>query len=143
MLIQIFQEDFDPWQILAKHQAQLPAGQYGGTAVFVGTMRNFNDDQSVSSMFLEHYPGMTEKHLEKIAQEAINRWDLVDALIVHRVGDITVNQSIVLIAAWSAHRKAAFEASRFMIEDLKYNAPFWKREKSDKGHRWVAKNTPP
>ena len=133
---------FDPWQEVVLQQKQLPSGQFGGTSVFVGTMREFNDDRSVQGMSLEHYSGMTEKHLEKICQEAIDRWQLVDAMIVHRVGDILPDDPIVLVAAWSAHRKEAFEASRFMIEDLKHSAPFWKKEKTTNGHHWVEKNTP-
>lgn len=132
----------DPWFELQKHQKNLPSGQFGGTNVFVGTMRDFNEGDSVAGMTLEHYPGMTEKHLEKICQEAIERWQLVDAMIIHRVGPLLPDDPIVLIVAWSAHRGAAFEASRFMIEDLKHKAPFWKKENTTDGSRWVESNTP-
>lgn len=142
MKVIVFTEQFDPWVELDQFQKQLPNGQYGGSTIFVGTMRDFNEDQNVQGMTLEHYPGMTEKHLEKICQQAIDQWQLVDALIIHRVGEILPNDSIVLVAAWSAHRKEAFEASRFMIEDLKNSAPFWKKENTTNGLRWVEKNTP-
>ena len=94
-------------------------------------------------MTLEHYPGMTEKHLAAILDEARGRYALIDALIVHRVGRILPTDPIVLTAAWSAHRKDAFEACRFLMEALKSRAPFWKKETlADGGERWVEKNTP-
>ncbi len=142
MKVSVISGVFDPWKEVELHQKQLPSGQFGGTSVFVGTMRDFNDDQSVKGMTLEHYAGMTGKHLEKICQEAIDRWQLVDAMIIHRVGDLLPDDPIVLVAAWSAHRKEAFEASRFMIEDLKHSAPFWKKENTTNGARWVETNTP-
>jgi molybdopterin synthase catalytic subunit len=103
-------------------------------------MRDFNEGDGVSGMLLEHYPGMTDSHLSKISQEAIDRWDILDTLILHRVGVIMPNDPIVLVAAWSAHRVEAFEAARFLIEELKSRAPFWKKEQLDNGERWVAKN---
>lgn len=142
MKVLVTYKEFDPWSEVAIYQEKLPRGQFGGTSVFVGSMRDFNDDRSVQGMTLEHYPEMTEKHLEKICQEAIERWQLVDAMIIHRVGDLLPDDPIVLVAAWSAHRKEAFEASRFMIEDLKHSAPFWKKEKSTNGTHWVETNTP-
>ena len=142
MKVIVINQPFDPWEEVARHQKKLPTGQFGGTSVFVGTMREFNDDSSVHGMTLEHYPGMTEKHLGNICQQAIENWQLVDAMIVHRVGDLLPDDPIVLVAAWSAHRKEAFEASRFMIEDLKHSAPFWKKEKTTNGSHWVEKNTP-
>ena len=105
-------------------------------------MRDFNDGDTVKGMSLEHYPGMTESYLGKIAQEALQRWALTDVLIVHRVGDLQPGDPIVLVAAWSEHRKAAFEASRYLMEDLKSRAPFWKKEQLEEGSRWVEHNTP-
>ena len=104
-------------------------------------MRDFNEGDEVRGMFLEHYPGMTERYLEKIAQQAGERWSLSDCLIVHRVGNLLPGDPIVLVAAWSAHRNAAFEASRWLMEELKSKAPFWKKEQLAEGSRWVAKNT--
>ena len=134
---------FDPWQETQAYQkANLEDGKYGATASFVGTMRDFNQGDDVTSMTLEHYPGMTENYLDKICDEAKTRWDLLDCLIIHRVGDIQPNDPIVLTVVWSAHRKAAFEACRYLMEELKSRAPFWKKEGLEDGHRWVEQNTP-
>jgi molybdopterin synthase catalytic subunit len=92
-------------------------------------------------MTLEHYPGMTEKELERIIGEAHERWQLLDELVIHRVGELLPNEPIVLVAVWSAHRKDAFEACRHIMEALKSRAPFWKKERLDQGVRWVDKNT--
>lgn len=133
---------FDPWQETQQYQqTHLPAGKYGATASFVGTMRDFNQGDDVTSMTLEHYPGMTESYLDKICDEAKQRWDLLDCLIIHRVGEILPNDPIVLTVVWSAHRKEAFEACRYLMEELKSRAPFWKKEGLEEGHRWVDKNT--
>ena len=144
MKIIIDSEPFDPWKVLEDHQkAQADlAGQYGATAVFVGTMRDFNEGDDVSEMFLEHYPGMTERHLENICLQATGEYQLLDSLVVHRVGTIKPNEPIVLVAVWAAHRKQAFEACREIMEDLKSKAPFWKKEQLNDGQdRWVEKNT--
>lgn len=134
---------FDPWALLADHQSGIAAGSYGATASFVGTMRDFNEGNDVHTMMLEHYPGMTEKHLDAIIANAHERWNLVDCLIVHRVGPIRPGEPIVLTAVWSAHRKESFEACRFLMEELKHRAPFWKKESLTSGdERWVEKNTP-
>ncbi len=144
MAIQLCGEVFDPWQAIERHQQDVfgQAGRYGATAVFVGTMRDFNDGGDVRSMVLEHYPGMTEKHLESICAEASHRWDILDTLIVHRYGAMQPGDPIVLVAVWAAHRAAAFDACRYLIEELKSRAPFWKKESLEQGERWVAHNTP-
>jgi molybdopterin synthase catalytic subunit len=116
-------------------------GKYGATAVFVGTMRDFNLGDSVVRMSLEHYPGMAERQLVQIADQAIVRWDLVDVLVIHRVGVIQPGESIMLAAAWAAHRGAAFDACRYIVEELKHAAPFWKKETLERGERWVENNT--
>lgn len=142
MSVSLHTESFDPWTLLAGHQARLPSGRFGATAAFIGTMRDFNEGDEVRGMTLEHYPGMTEKHLEEIIAEARRRWPLDDCLIAHRVGAIDPGEPIVLTAVWSAHRKAAFEACRFLMEELKHRAPFWKREALADGRtRWVERNT--
>jgi len=134
---------FDPWTRLAAWQAAHAGAGNGACAVFVGTMRDFNDGDSVRAMTLEHYPGMTERALEGIAHEAHVRWPVNELLIVHRVGSIEPGDAIVLTAAWSAHREAAFAACRYLIEELKHRAPFWKKEAlADGASRWVARNTP-
>ena len=134
---------FDPWKEIQQYQqTKLPAGKYGATASFIGTMRDFNQGDDISCMTLEHYPGMTESYLDKICDEAKQRWELLDCLIIHRVGDVYPNDPIVLTVVWSAHRKEAFDACRYLMEELKSRAPFWKKEGLDKGDRWVDKNTP-
>ena len=139
----ILPEAFDPWQQLQVYQSShLEAGQFGATATFVGTMRDFNEGDNVAGMTLEHYPGMTEAELGKINTEALQRWPLDDILIVHRVGNILPGEPIVLVACWSAHRAAAFDACRHLMEALKSRAPFWKKETlNDDSKRWVEKNT--
>jgi len=133
---------FDPWQETLRYQQQhLQAGKYGATASFVGTMRDFNQGDDVTAMTLEHYPGMTESYLQKICDEAQQKWDLLDCLIIHRVGDISPAEPIVLTVVWSAHRREAFDACRYLMEELKSRAPFWKKEGLTEGHRWVDKNT--
>ena len=128
---------FDPWQELAQKEAGLVNGKHGACASFVGTMRDFNVGDSVHSMILEHYPEMTQQFLDTICIEAARRWSLIDCLIVHRYGEIKPGEPIVLTAAWSAHRAEAFDACRFLIEELKARAPFWKKETTDTGERWV------
>ncbi len=143
MKVDILETGFEPFTEVSHYQAAMQAaGKFGAAAVFVGSMRDFNDGDLVAQMWLEHYPGMTEKYLEKISREAIERWDLLDSLILHRVGQIHPAEAIVLVAVWSAHRVAAFEASRWLMEELKSRAPFWKKETLSEGERWVAKNTP-
>ena len=144
MNVEIVDGPFDPWARLAAAQAALveQAGS-GACAVFVGTLRDFNDGDTVAGMMLEHYPGMTERALAGIAAEARQRWLLNDLLIVHRVGPIELGDAIVLTAAWSAQREAAFAACRYLIEELKHRAPFWKKESLAGGNtRWVTRNTP-
>lgn len=144
MKILLRSESFDPYVELRAHEQAVFAspGAFGATASFVGTMRDFNEGDSVRGMVLEHYPGMTERHLEQISIEAAARWELLDSLIVHRVGAVRPGESIVLVAVWSAHRAGAFEACRHLMEDLKSKAPFWKKETLEQGSRWVARNTP-
>ena len=142
MLIEIKDSAFEPYQRLLDYQQAADfAGKYGATAVFVGSMREFNQGDDVEAMQLEHYPGMTEKYLEKISNEAAEKWDILDSLIVHRVGEMLPNDPIVLVAVWSAHRAAAFDASRYLMEELKSRAPFWKKETLPENERWVEKNT--
>lgn len=133
---------FDPYAELRQFEsATFPTpGAFGATASFVGTMRDFNEGDAVSGMFLEHYPGMTERHLAAIGAAAAERWTLLESLVVHRVGEIAPGDPIVLVAVWSSHRAEAFEACRFIMEDLKSKAPFWKKETLPTGTRWVARN---
>ena len=143
MLVELREKKFDPWQEIQLYQNSHPelAGKFGATSIFVGTMRDFNEDNKVSAMTLEHYPEMTQKHLQDIATEAMERWELLDTLIIHRYGEIQPNDAIVLLAVWSAHRADSFSACRYLIEELKTRAPFWKKESLGDGVKWVKKNT--
>lgn len=145
MKVELRATPFDPLLELGCYQAGLDerlSGQYGATAVFIGTMRDFNDGDTVQEMTLEHYPGMTERHLQRIVESAAREWPLLDALLIHRIGALQPNDPIVLAAVWSAQRAEAFAACRFIMEELKSKAPFWKRERTAAGSRWVAHNTP-
>ena len=143
MIVEVRTDALDPWSEVARYQQQaLAAGTFGATAVFVGTMRDFNDDDRVTALFLEHYPGMTERELERIAREHSSAHELLDTFLIHRVGTITPGEPIVVVATWAAHRREAFAACRGIMEDLKSRAPFWKREERAGGSRWVAHNTP-
>ncbi|MBE0510356.1 MAG: molybdenum cofactor biosynthesis protein MoaE [Chromatiales bacterium] len=146
MKIRVQSEPLSPWGLLADYEAQLisshGSGKYGASAVFVGSMRDLNEGDAVQGMYLEHYPGMTEKVLQGMAEAISREWNLIDLLLAHRVGDLHPGEPIVLVAVWSAHRKAAFEACRALMETLKSQAPFWKREHlTDGSQRWVEKNT--
>lgn len=135
--------EFSPCLELERHQRQstVLAGRCGASVSFVGTMRDFNEGALVSGMFLEHYPGMTESCLVSIRDSAHQRWNLLDSLIIHRYGDIRPDDAIVLVAVWSSHRGDAFDACRYMVEELKSRAPFWKKEFLQSGSRWVSHNT--
>jgi molybdopterin synthase catalytic subunit len=109
----------------------------GAIAVFIGTVRDINDGNGVNSLTLEHYPGMTEAALEDIAQKAHVRWRLIDSTIIHRVGELHPTEQIVLVVVSSAHRGDAFAACEFIMDFLKTSAPFWKKEVTPSGARWV------
>jgi molybdopterin synthase catalytic subunit len=109
----------------------------GAVAAFIGTVRDVNADASVSSMTLEHYPGMTEKALDAIVAEAKARWNILQALVIHRVGPLKPADQIVLVGVTSAHRGEAFAACEFIMDYLKTRAPFWKKEETASGTRWV------
>ncbi len=128
----------NPLQELEHYQsAHLTPGSYGATAIFTGTMRDFNAGDDIQKMTLEHYPAMTQKFLDQLCAEVISKWSLIDCLIIHRFGTIKPGEPIVLTAAWSAHRDEAFSACRNLIEELKARAPFWKKETTNEGQRWV------
>lgn len=141
MKVVVQEQAFDPCREVAAYQETLKPGAYGGVVTFVGTMRDFNDGRDVSAMRLEHYPGMTERHIEQVCDEASDRWTVMDILVVHRHGDILPNEPIVLVAVWSSHRADAFDACRYVINYLKERAPFWKCETTPEGSRWVEHNT--
>jgi molybdopterin synthase catalytic subunit len=133
--VSIQQTDFD----LAQEVAALRAGDagVGAVAAFVGTVRDRNDGSGVSRMELEHYPGMTERAIEAMIDEATRRFDIRAARVVHRVGPLAPTDQIVLVAVTSAHRGEAFMACEFLMDYLKTQAPFWKKETTPAGARWV------
>jgi molybdopterin synthase catalytic subunit len=134
-MIRVQKEDFDVGQELAK----LTRGNHaiGGVAVFVGLVRDMAAGSGISAMTLEHYPAMTEKMLAEIEAEAKQRWPLEASLVIHRYGRLEPGDQIVMVAAASAHRQAAFEACAFLMDWLKTKAPFWKLEETDQGAQWV------
>lgn len=135
MPVRVQTQDFDLGAEVAALRAD--QSQVGAVAAFVGTVRDMNDGAGVTGMELEHYPGMTEKALEDIVAQAKARWGIVDALVIHRVGPLKPLDQIVLVAVTSAHRGEAFAACEFIMDYLKTQAPFWKKEQTSQGARWV------
>ncbi len=142
MSVRLLDASFDPWAELAATAARLPVGRCGACAAFVGSMRDYNAGREVESLELEHYPDMTRRHLERLIEEARRRWEFEAALILHRVGRVTVGDPIVLVAVWAVHRAPAFAASRSLMEELKRSAPFWKKEFGPDGNAWVTPGGP-
>ena len=134
-IVRVQSADFD----VGRELEALGAGRHdvGAVASFVGLVRDANDGQPIRAMALEHYPGMTEKALEDICAQAHSRWDLVDTLVIHRVGPLQPGDRIVLVGVASAHRGEAFAACEFIMDYLKTQAPFWKKEQTGEGARWV------
>tara|TARA_B100000614_G_C14560027_1_gene496889 strand:+ start:177 stop:635 length:459 start_codon:yes stop_codon:yes gene_type:complete len=139
MKIKILDEKFDPWQEIVefKRNELQNNSSIGASSIFLGTVRDFNDDEKVESLFLEHYPDMTEKYLTKIVDDAIKKHKIFDGLVIHRVGELRPTDPIVVVATWSEHRENAFDATREIMESLKSEAPLWKKETNAKGFRWV------
>lgn len=133
--IRVQAADFDIGAEIARLRAGNP--RIGAVASFVGVCRDLNDGANVAEMTLEHYPGMTEKALEAIVVEARGRWDVIDVVIVHRVGTMRPTDQIVLVVVTSGHRGEAFAACEFLMDYLKTRAPFWKKESTPAGERWV------
>ncbi|MCU7804803.1 MAG: molybdopterin synthase catalytic subunit MoaE [Candidatus Thiodiazotropha sp. (ex Lucinoma borealis)] len=133
--IRVQVEPFDP-----NHEVDLLRDNdpsIGAVVTFIGLMRDINEGDKVSRLFLEHYPGMTERALQEIVDDANSRWELQHCRVVHRVGDLRPTDPIVLVAVASLHRKEAFMACEFIIDYLKTKAPFWKKELTPDGERWV------
>ncbi len=135
MTVRVQHEDFDLSTEIANLRKQAP--KVGAVVTFLGTVRDLNEGEQVAEMELEHYPGMTEKSLEAIVVQAKARWDIFEALVIHRVGPLQPLDQIVLVAVTSAHRGEAFDACEFIIDYLKTEAPFWKKEQTPAGARWV------
>ena len=133
--VRVQTEDFDTGaelEALTRGRADV-----GAVASFVGLVRDANDGHAIRGMTLEHYPGMTEKALEDICRQAHARWDIIDSVVIHRVGALKPGDRIVLVGVSSAHRGEAFAACEFIMDYLKTRAPFWKREETPQGMRWV------
>ena len=135
MPVRVQTGDFD----VASEIAALRGGdaRVGAVAAFVGLVRDINDAAAVSTLTLEHYPGMTEKALARIVDESKARWNVYDALVIHRVGELKPTDQIVLVVVTGAHRGEAFAACEFIMDYLKTRAPFWKKEQTPSGERWV------
>jgi molybdopterin synthase catalytic subunit len=135
MPIKIQESDFDVSEEIASLRKGDP--RVGAVVTFLGTVRDMNDGSQVKGMTLEHYPGMTEKALQEILDQAKARWDIYQTLVIHRVGPLLPEDQIVLVAVTSAHRGEAFAACEFIMDYLKTAAPFWKKEDTPDGARWV------
>lgn len=133
--IRVHEADFDVGLEIVRLRAGNPA--IGAVATFIGVCRDVNDGDHVAELVLEHYPGMTEKALAAIVDEARGRWDVIDVLVIHRVGRMLPTDQIVFVAVTSAHRGEAFAACEFLMDFLKTRAPFWKKEQTPAGSRWV------
>ncbi len=134
MSVRVQEKPFDAAEEYARFRR---ADNRGATVMFTGTVRQMSEDAGISAMTLEHYPGMTERALEDIEQQARERWDLRDVLIIHRYGRMLPGEEIVLVLTASDHRRDAYEASMFLMDWLKTKAPFWKLEETESGERWV------
>ncbi|UKA11019.1 molybdopterin synthase catalytic subunit MoaE [Photobacterium damselae] len=133
-MISVQSEDFS----VADEYEKLAQGTEAGAVVtFIGKVRDFNQGDSVTGLSLEHYPGMTEKALSEIVEQARARWPLLQVRVIHRVGDLDLGDQIVFVGVSSAHRGASFEACEFIMDYLKTRAPFWKKEQTPEENRWV------
>ena len=139
MTVRIQSADFDVGAEIAAMRRGNP--REGAVASFVGVVRDVNEGDAVSEMTLEHYPGMTEKSIEAILDEARARWEVYDVLVIHRVGTLQPMDQIVLVIVTSGHRGDAFAACEFVMDYLKTRAPFWKKEQAEQGARWVDART--
>ena len=133
--VRIQEEPFDAGALIAETHRANP--KVGAVATFIGLVRDVNEGSDVAEMTLEHYPGMTERAIERICRDAAGRWEVLDARVVHRVGRLLPTDPIVIVVVASGHRGDAFEACAFIMDYLKTRAPFWKKEKTGDGERWV------
>lgn len=133
-MIRVQTDDFD---LATEYAALSESHQTGAVVTFVGKVRDMNQGDTVSGMTLEHYPGMTERALQQIVDQAYGRWPLLECRVIHRVGALELGDQIVLVGVASQHREAAFSACQFIMDYLKTRAPFWKKEQTPQGTRWV------
>ena len=135
MPVRVQREDFDAGVEIARLRGADP--RVGAVASFIGVARDHNDCAQVGTLTLEHYPGMTERALEDICAQARQRWDILDVLVIHRIGQLAPTDQIVLVVVTGSHRGEAFAACQFVMDYLKTEAPFWKKEVTPEGTRWV------
>ena len=141
--VEILEQPFDAFEKVKAHQRQMSAENSGALSLFVGTMRDFNRNKEVQSMWLEHYPEMTHRYITAQLDEVHSHYQINDIYIVHRIGMVYPADTIVAVAVWAAHRKDAIAANHYLVEQLKSKAPFWKKEQfKDQSAHWVAVNTP-
>ncbi|MEX2489420.1 MAG: molybdopterin synthase catalytic subunit MoaE, partial [Pseudomonadales bacterium] len=133
--IRVQQAPFDTGKELT--QLGRASGQVGAIASFIGLVRDINEDDQVAGLYLEHYPGMTEKQIAGIVEEASARWQILSATVIHRVGNLQPSDEIVFVGTASEHRHDAFQASEFIMDFLKTRATFWKKERTPDGERWL------
>jgi len=134
-MIRVQEQDFDVAEEYRALRADAP--KIGAIAMFSGLVREMSHDEAITGMFLEHYPGMTEKVLTELVKRAKQRWPIINARIIHRIGNLNKSDQIVFVGVNSEHREAAFAACEFLMDFLKTQAPFWKREQRKSGSRWV------
>ena len=138
MHVEILSTPFNPWEKVTDYQARrVGAGRCGAMVLFVGTMRDFNLGEKVEEMHVEHYRGMTEKHISDAVERCFDGHDIEDVLVIHRVGRLHPGEPIVAVAVWAAHRRDAFAVNRLLVEELKSKTPFWKKEVLPGAERWV------
>ena len=135
MTVRVQTQDFDAGEEIAALRRGNP--KVGAVASFIGVVRDLNEGGTVAEMSLEHYPGMTERAIEEIVTQARRRWNIFDALVIHRVGTLKLTDQIVLVVVTGGHRGEAFAACEFIMDYLKTRAPFWKKEKTASGEHWV------
>ena len=133
MSVFIIEDDFD----IATQHDKLKSASVGAIVTFTGTVRDFGGNEKISAITLEHYPGMTESEIKTIVEKAKQRWPLVGVTVIHRIGTLQPLDNIVFVGCASAHRQAAFEAASFIMDYLKTNAPFWKKEHRKSGGKWI------
>ncbi|EPA8653162.1 TPA: molybdopterin synthase catalytic subunit MoaE [Photobacterium damselae] len=128
---------FEDFSVADEYEKLAQGTEAGAVVTFIGKVRDFNQGDSVTGLSLEHYPGMTEKALSEIVEQARARWPLLQVRVIHRVGDLDLGDQIVFVGVSSAHRGASFEACEFIMDYLKTRAPFWKKEQTPEESRWV------
>ena len=141
--IEILDKAFDAFEKVKDYSARLSIEKSGALSLFVGTMRDFNKNEAVQSMWLEHYPQMTQKYIAAQLDKVYGQYEINDIRIIHRIGEVYPGDTIVVVAVWAAHRGDAIAANHYLVEQLKSKAPFWKKEKrKDQSTHWVRTNTP-